>query len=357
MDEITAKQHITVEMCKRSEDKNLGFVSETIDLNDTENIIDKPVLLCFGGNRTKDIKTANGTAKVVGGLLGKINELYDIYSISYGDEYMMNREVNAEFLCNKLFMPLVSDNGQRLSLDEAMKRMRRVNIFTHCAGSSRVCDVMGELKQSMAGLGYSKSEKDSIMGQVLAVNYAPWAFINDFNMKKIYIQSIEDTISPRVVEQLYLLQTKNTERKENLQLSHKELETSNKEGYKTFLLRTYRLLMDEKIASFSSFDKNKVCYISKGQSIDYENLDHDLKYMARNDAFKLSDKSSSVANSVSLIISESLLLGLSQSIINERSKKAERLYSIQQIKDMCDSVVKRTKGDNRPDDDFLRLFK
>lgn len=356
MDEFFDRQRVTVELCKRYNDENLGLVTKAIDLNTEDNLIDKPVILCCGGNKTKDIFVANSNAKVLERFVGKFNEPYDILSISYGDEYMLNKEKNARLLCNKLLLPLVSDNGQRLSFGEAMKRMRRVNVFAHCAGAPRFNDIISVLKQDMEQLGYTNTEKDNIMGQIFVVGYAPWSFINDKNIKKIYLQSIEDNMAPRVVERLYTAQTKNMP-DPSIKFSHQDLEIAEHESYKVYLLRLYKTLMTEKIVSYSSQDRNNLCYISKGQSNDLENYDHELKYVIRNNKFALCDKSSDVANTMSLLISEPLLLTLSQSIVNETSKKAETLYSLSHIQDVCDSIVNKTKVKSAPDEDLLSFLK
>ena len=357
MDEFIERQRVTVELCLRTEDERLGIISRAVDLKSNEPLIVKPTILVLGGNKTKDVLVADSNAKSVERFVGKCNEKYDIFSVSYGMDYMLNKEKNARILCDKLFMPLVSEDGKRLHLDEAMKKMRRVNVFAHCAGASRFNDVLSVLKQSMDKLGYTSTEKSKILGQIPVIAYAPWSFINDRNIKKVYIQSIEDAVSPRVVERLYSIQTKGGTDSE-YDYSHEELKVGENEGYKTFLLRLYKTLMQEELVSYNSKEKNTLCYISKSQSKDYENFDHELKYIIRNNQFDLCDKSSTVADAVSLIVSESLLLTLSQSMINENSKSVEKLYSLSHIKDVCDSVSSKTLKENkRPQDDFFGFLK
>ena len=101
---------------------------------------------------------------------------------------------------------VINEKGERLPLSEAMKRMRRVNIFTHCAGNFRFDGVLRELKKAMSKLGYIKQEQDFILGQVCVVGYTPWAMIKDDHIKKLYIQSIEDIVSPKLAEHLYRIQ-------------------------------------------------------------------------------------------------------------------------------------------------------
>jgi hypothetical protein len=356
MDEIIERQHVTVELCLRTEDERLGIISRAVDLKSNEPLIVKPTILVLGGNKTKDVLVADSNAKCVERFVGKCNEKYDILSVSYGMDYMLNKEKNVRTLSDKLFMPLVSEAGERLPLDKAMKKMRRVNIFAHCAGASRLNDILYSFKQSMDKLGYTSTEKSEILGQISVVAYAPWSFINDRNIKKIYIQSIEDSVSPRVVERLYSIQTKGDS--SEYEFSHEELKVGANESYKIFLLRLYKTLMQEELVSYDSKGKNTLCYISKSQSKDYENFDHELKYIIRNNQFDLCDKSSTVADAVSLIVSESLLLTLSQSMINENSKNVEKLYSLSHIKDVCDSVSSKTlKANKRPQDDFFSFLK
>lgn len=73
----------------------------------------------------------------------------------------------------KVMLPRISDNGQRLPLDKALKRMRKLNIVTHCFGAYVVQQIEAKTYDKMKELGYSQKEIKQILSQLLVVAHAP----------------------------------------------------------------------------------------------------------------------------------------------------------------------------------------
>lgn len=190
-------------------------------------------VLVIGGNGTEDDEHANGYAKIVDGVLEKhgLKDGVSVYSVIYHNEasdedYFMpyllqktsrellmekyhrkkmkplsikqadyirqakamqgpdvlterNREINmpeyVEQLFEKAVLYRISDGQKRLPFEEAVSRIRKLNIVTHCHGAYVFLKLEEMMQQKMKELGYSKQEALAIQKQLLCVAHGPYA--------------------------------------------------------------------------------------------------------------------------------------------------------------------------------------
>ena len=69
--------------------------------------------------------------------------------------------------------PRISRAGRRISLNEAMARVRKINIVAHCHGTFIVQKLEEKMSVHMRNLGYNQTEIDQILSQMLVVAHAP----------------------------------------------------------------------------------------------------------------------------------------------------------------------------------------
>ena len=160
--------------------------------------IDKPIIVCLGGNGVVSNTFANGMAKLVENMLNdnKKENLVDIYSLRYGGNVgeitgnILSSEI--EELAYKIFLyRLVDEKGHRLSNTQAEMNMRNLNFFTHCFGAKVLDNLFNYVSNCMEQLKYSDEEIKSILGQVLHISYAPTQ--SNFNYgQNIFIKSLCD---------------------------------------------------------------------------------------------------------------------------------------------------------------------
>lgn len=86
--------------------------------------------------------------------------------------------INPEYIDDifeKFFENRVSDNdGERLSYNEACRRVRNLTIFAHCHGAYTFLKLEEKMQQRMKELGYSDAERQGIQKQMLCAAYAPY---------------------------------------------------------------------------------------------------------------------------------------------------------------------------------------
>lgn len=70
------------------------------------------------------------------------------------------------------FFPLISDNGQKIDIDIAKKRMRNVNMATYCNGTLFFTEVEIKLMEKMLELGYTRAEADEIIKQLCIITFS-----------------------------------------------------------------------------------------------------------------------------------------------------------------------------------------
>ena len=188
----------------KTEENEFGW--EDVTLEDISS--GEPIILCFGGNGTITKEFANGIAKIAKSLLGTQSEknYVDTYSIYYNydksQEKNQNKDPKAtktgslferdiEEITRKLFIPRVTDKeGNRLSVMEASKNMRNVNILAHCYGeiiADRIAEKTADIMKTE--LKYSEDEVKQTLSQILSVSYAPYGprnrYTTNFEVKSL----------------------------------------------------------------------------------------------------------------------------------------------------------------------------
>jgi len=76
-------------------------------------------------------------------------------------------------LFDATILPRISDSNARLPLAVAMARARKINIVAHCHGAYVAQKLEEKMQDKMQKLGYSPTEINQILSQVLVVVHAP----------------------------------------------------------------------------------------------------------------------------------------------------------------------------------------
>lgn len=162
--------------------------------------ITKPTIFCLGGNGTIDDKLANGTAKMAENLIGLAgDESVDLISIKYRQEPFMRvgrasfNDVEGRDIAKNIFLPQALDeNGNRLSVEQACKNMRLINIFGFCYGNNVKNIITSELNRLLVNKGYTDAECGKILEQVYCVCYAPMKCYSQDTSQNFFIKSFND---------------------------------------------------------------------------------------------------------------------------------------------------------------------
>ncbi len=73
------------------------------------------------------------------------------------------------------FLPRISDkNGKKISKEEAMQNIRKLNIVAHCHGAYTFLKLEEMMSDKMKELGYTKQEQEQIQKELLCVAHAPY---------------------------------------------------------------------------------------------------------------------------------------------------------------------------------------
>ena len=88
-------------------------------------------------------------------------------------EEMINPNYAKE-LFKKVFLPRICDRkGERLSFDEARRRIRNLTVCVHCHGAYTFLKIEEMMQQKMAEVGYSPKERAALQKQLLCLACAP----------------------------------------------------------------------------------------------------------------------------------------------------------------------------------------
>ena len=152
---------------------------QILSLEDIE--LDKPCVLCFGGNATVTERSANGMAKIAEGLFDPSHKqtLANVYAISYGG----NPESRAgnmtcdevERLARGIFLPrLLDSQGNRYDYEKCAKNFRNISVFSYSFGAKVLKYVIYNVAQIMEyEFQFSEREIVGILKQIYHVSYAP----------------------------------------------------------------------------------------------------------------------------------------------------------------------------------------
>ena len=111
-------------------------------------------------NENSGLTTDKTPFKVLGLAYSNSKENGAFYNVSE------NSDETAKFV-EKYFYPLVSDSkDKRLSLEEAQRNLRNVNIVSFCKGTETVKHIEQNLESKMKELNYSQEEIDNMLSQI-----------------------------------------------------------------------------------------------------------------------------------------------------------------------------------------------
>lgn len=188
-------------------------------------------VLYLGGDGSTTDKQANGYAKIIENeILNSIETKIPVYSVRYDfrehnkemaikwefvkHHYEMRKKNIAQALAdttpeiknpkyiNDLFNQTIlsrisDDNGQqRLSAQDAAKRIRKLNIVAHCHGGYVALKLEEKMQAKMQELGYSRQEQDFIQSQMLIVAHAPACVMGVSKSQFISFHSVYDSSVP-----------------------------------------------------------------------------------------------------------------------------------------------------------------
>ena len=154
--------------------------------------IQKPVVLCLGGNCTISDREANFMSKHVQNLIGKSDDV-DYISICYSHDHGRSGYLSTDDIfeiVDSLFVPLaMTEFYEMLPLEQACKNMRRVNIMAHCFGAR---EIVPSLEKAFASrlliLGYTDDEVKKIISQIFVASFVggnKQKYVSSFQVKSI----------------------------------------------------------------------------------------------------------------------------------------------------------------------------
>lgn len=171
----------------------------------------QPVVLCFGGNATINTTFANGMAKNAERFLGitPADHYVDVYSIQYGtmaglDVGNLTQQDVIE-ITRRLILPRILDaNGQKLSVEQACRSMRNINILSFCYGEVVVNRMVTYASGVMEKyFDYSSQDSQKVLSQILHICYAPIVDANKYTTN-LEFKSFLDELLAEKFERDYL---------------------------------------------------------------------------------------------------------------------------------------------------------
>ena len=204
-----------------------GFI--TLDKND--NPLKYPTMIClsaqashpksvFGivreGMRAARLRTSQGKAG---------NYALNGFPINFvGITYDYKDEEFGTALARNYFLPLISDNGQRIDTKQTKKNLRNITFMTYCDGVFVYTEFEEELRNLMKSLNYNDKEIKDIINELVVVEVLTMADTSQclatrFQIVDINDQEIFEEATPNLIDSL---NRQNTE--------HDFLQLSNNHG-------------------------------------------------------------------------------------------------------------------------------
>ena len=192
-------------------------------LEDGENPFMKgPCFLCIAATDTLDKSvfgiTKQGMKMARLRVRGEKNAGYDLrgFSVKFlsmklnikDEEKRMTPEERIACFVHKYLLPLISDNGERIDCNKAMRQMRNVNILSYCDGTVTVQNIEKCLIGLMQELGYTSEEIDMIQSQMcmfpIATNRLEGKQKSTcISFKDINDDEVSDDITPEIAQSVY----------------------------------------------------------------------------------------------------------------------------------------------------------
>lgn len=320
---------------------------EVVDLNYYQ--MEKPIILILGGNRANTEKAANGYAKIIQSHLGVFLPDVDVLSISYQDLELnsMNEIRICNELVDKLFLPLVCSDGDKIDFDKACRNMRKVNVFGHCYGDYQIFDNLIEcLQQRMVEIGYSSQEIEKIVSQIFLVSYA-----SNVRSKKIPVNSLS-ILSPAdnqlSKDSRFHLVKLFIESLDGIVMSEKDR-------------KIFKGMTEEEICHFLVGNRSRCYVLPEGNTLrllsaNFSNdidSDHSLSQLTRKKNWDRGSFASLTGETVSKCLAASLCNAVSNSLINIKGEKLVE-FDLQELRWQLEEICKKT---NRMSTDILLVSK
>ncbi|MBQ9795995.1 MAG: hypothetical protein IJW36_03470 [Clostridia bacterium] len=202
--------------------RNLDFDEHWEGLDIKRYVVDRPIVLCLGGNGVIDKAKATrfcGTAERFVGLkkgsdYSSYNEI-DLLGFIYTPK--PNQPTIGEFndqqralIEDNIFMKLcVDEKGNPLPIEKVVKNFSLINVFTHCWGAREISMIGLNVERKMIKLGYSAQDIQQAFNQIFHVTYAPYTDhtcfpclrVNSFvdsvhrELKEYYKRIFQDSLS------------------------------------------------------------------------------------------------------------------------------------------------------------------
>jgi len=185
---------------------------ELLDLNKLT--FQKPTVLCLSGSGAFTNQQANGLVKQVAtylDLLFKTKashhtlDYVDIVGIKYAKANCNKAYLSISAchqLANAMLSLLVDQNGNKLTLDQAMKNMSRLTFFTYCDGAFNLHHKIIEcLNQKLTMVGYLNQEIIAINNATLNVSFAPNTIFSN-KIPSVNVISLNDPVMKQHLENL-----------------------------------------------------------------------------------------------------------------------------------------------------------
>ena len=126
---------------------------------------------------------------------------YDEKDCTLSQRYPYSEDLE-EFI-NKYITPLLTKNGKKIDVYEAMKKVRNITFLTYCNGDTNYLRIENKMREVLTEYGYTKEELDLIMCQICIATITSHNMkLHDnkmvmFNFGDIYDKNYEDSFDLR----------------------------------------------------------------------------------------------------------------------------------------------------------------
>ena len=323
---------------RRVLDDNVQYHWQEIDLSNFK--VERPVVLILGGSTVENNRFANGYAKLVQNLLGSFAEDVDVLSVNYNGGTKDNKsQQNCDDLVEKLFVPLISKDGQKLDIKTACKNVRKITIFGHCVGDDWAREIFSSLATRMKKFKYTEEEQSLIFSQIFEILYGIWSRVPyQFPDVPVFnVLSPEDEMWATTDYFWRMILDKSD-----------EIEISSKDKDK--LLEMAKNAKENKFHFERFYDNNQRCFVVRDgnrlgvacsglQKDSYD--DHSIDVIARNKDWSKLDGASDAGDYVSRCIACALCNSVANSLLNQ---KIERFVPFAlEVKNLAKNLTKICK--------------
>ena len=181
--------------------KSKECMTGAVELSPADNPFVRPSLLCFAA-QSRDARSVYGAPKVGAAMArcrikGNYRGGFDIdgMPISFLASTMTEREPSPQEFVDGYIVPLLEVDGHRVSLDEACRRLRNVNIITYCDGALKALAIEEVLTDRMRKMGYSEEEITKAMSSVFVLAVAT---DRSFDESKMSVTVFKDSLDMEV---------------------------------------------------------------------------------------------------------------------------------------------------------------